>query len=309
MGALRFADIDKLVALLVFASAVYLISIFTIGFLEITRVAEIAGAGVIVLLILQELVFRGILLEKFGIWIQALVLACLLAVLCAHSYVEAVALFVYGFASSVVLALLKKERGLLLCVLAGLVYLVFFLATVGNPYFATGVLSLFLLLFPFYYLRRSSSWKEVLETLGLRREGLLKNILLGIALLFASYAMLIVVALTLGALGYADQELVQETVSGLPVYLLVFAVVFAPFAEEIFFRGFLTPRIGIIGSSVVFALAHFQYGAISEIVATLCLGLLFAYARKRTNSVVAPMVAHVIINLVSIIVIKTVGAA
>ncbi len=74
------------------------------------------------------------------------------------------------------------------------------------------------------------------------------------------------------------------------------------FAEEAFFRGALQPRLGWLGASVVFGLAHFAprralwpWTGFALIVGGL-LGALFA----ATGNLVAPITAHAAINAVNL---------
>ena len=45
--------------------------------------------------------------------------------------------------------------------------------------------------------------------------------------------------------------------SGAPVWFFIFAAVIEPINEEIVFRGFLVPRLGIVPSALIFGLAHY----------------------------------------------------
>ena len=73
-------------------------------------------------------------------------------------------------------------------------------------------------------------------------------------------------------------------------------------AEEAFFRGALQPRIGLVAASLVFGLAHFAPRrelapwTLFSIVAGFALGGLFA----ATGNLLAPIVAHALINAVNI---------
>ena len=73
-------------------------------------------------------------------------------------------------------------------------------------------------------------------------------------------------------------------------------------AEEAFFRGALQPRVGLLAASAIFALAHFApqrellpWTAFS-LLAGLALGGLFA----ATGNLLAPVVAHALINGVNL---------
>jgi hypothetical protein len=74
------------------------------------------------------------------------------------------------------------------------------------------------------------------------------------------------------------------------------------FAEEVFFRGAVQPRIGWLAASVVFGLAHFAPRRSLwpwtgfAVVAGGLLGALYA----ATGNVVAPIVAHAAINAVNL---------
>jgi len=90
--------------------------------------------------------------------------------------------------------------------------------------------------------------------------------------------------------------------------LLWFALVIAaPVSEEIFFRGFvfygiLHTKLGSRGaialSSLIWAPLHFQYD-LYGILTVVILGLLFGYARLKTNSVYATIVMHALMNFIA----------
>jgi hypothetical protein len=86
-----------------------------------------------------------------------------------------------------------------------------------------------------------------------------------------------------------------------PWWLLVAGIVVAPVVEEIFFRGFVFAglakqygwRPGAVGSSILFALIHFQPLAILPI---FVLGLIFAYLYYRSRSIWPAVLMHVATN-------------
>jgi membrane protease YdiL (CAAX protease family) len=73
-------------------------------------------------------------------------------------------------------------------------------------------------------------------------------------------------------------------------------------AEEAFFRGALQPRIGLVAASLVFGLAHFAPRrelapwTLFSVAAGFALGALF----DLTGNLLAPVVAHALINAVNI---------
>lgn len=118
----------------------------------------------------------------------------------------------------------------------------------------------------------------------------------------AIFAVAIVVGIILFLLGMSDQQKVYDIVKQLPIYLVVFAIVFAPISEEIFFRGFIAERFGISISAIVFALSHFAYGSITEIIAAFFIGYTLAWVYKSSKSILPCIFIHFLFNLISVVV-------
>jgi len=133
---------------------------------------------------------------------------------------------------------------------------------------------------------KKETWKETLK----------KTIILFVLLLYTAF----IVGSILFVLGLNDTHLVQEKVQELLLSPLTIAyiLVVRVSAEEIFFRGFLTQKIGILWSSVLFAAAHYSYGSIAEIIGAFLLGILLAAYFQRSKSLLPNILAHVMYNLV-----------
>jgi len=94
----------------------------------------------------------------------------------------------------------------------------------------------------------------------------------------------------------------EEKETGVLWFSTIFAAVFGPVAEEIFFRGFMYPAIrkklgvflGILITAAVFSLLHAH---IVGFLPILALGALLAYLYEKTGSLVAPITVHIIHNL------------
>ena len=170
------------------------------------------------------------------------------------------------------------------------------------------LLDLFFIGIPLAWLWREKSQKlpltrkklgKLLNALGIKRESpasFVKSAALLFVLIFY-FALIIGIALAL--LGQNDTELVRETIKPIiasPLLLVYVLAVRVP-AEEIFFRGFLVPKLGILGSSALFALAHFGYGSIAEIIAAFLLGVLISWFFKRSKSLLPIILAHSLYNL------------
>jgi len=87
-------------------------------------------------------------------------------------------------------------------------------------------------------------------------------------------------------------------------------VFFAPFAEEIFFRGFLQPvfvrkfglNFGIILITLVFSLLHVLYiNNISALLGIITVGLILSFAKEKTGSLMPCIIAHFLNNLTAVI--------
>jgi hypothetical protein len=97
------------------------------------------------------------------------------------------------------------------------------------------------------------------------------------------------------------------------LWLLVpWTVVLGPVAEEVFFRfylfRFLAGHVGLafgyVASATTFALIHFHLPALPLY---LFYGLLLAWIYRRTGRLLAPIVAHMFINLVSTLTLVLTG--
>ncbi|MCL4411383.1 lysostaphin resistance A-like protein [Candidatus Marsarchaeota archaeon] len=165
-------------------------------------------------------------------------------------------------------------------------------------------LSLFFLLVVFSYLLwRGRTLRQIISSLGLSRSALTaRNIGIGVAL----FAAILVVELAIGAFsvvtGISLPTNTAQIFSGLPAYFLAFALIVAPLDEEILFRGFMVPRIGIVLSALLFGLLHLlSYLSISEFIAALAFGLLAGYVFRRTGSLYPSIAAHMLVNALGIL--------
>ena len=97
-----------------------------------------------------------------------------------------------------------------------------------------------------------------------------------------------------------------QTVSS--IWLLIFAVsITAPLLEEIVFRGFLLKGFSqtfmgsygaIVVTSLLWAIVHLQY-EFAYVFVIFIVGLVFGYARVKTNSILTPMMMHFFMNIVA----------
>ncbi len=69
-------------------------------------------------------------------------------------------------------------------------------------------------------------------------------------------------------------------------------VLVAMSVEEAFFRAFLQPRLGLLLSSVCFALSHLSYGLPLLVVGVFVISLFLGWLFRRTKHLLPSMIAH-----------------
>ena len=147
-----------------------------------------------------------------------------------------------------------------------------------------------------------------------RRDGRGFDVVLGLASGIGGFAVLLVgLGLLFQALGVEppEQQALQDAaVGGMDAVLaVVLAVVLAPLVEELVFRGVLYQGLrhrsgfwpAALLSSAIFALVHVEVLVSSPVflVQLFLLGVLFAWLLERTGNLLAPVVAHLVFNGIS----------
>ncbi len=156
---------------------------------------------------------------------------------------------------------------------------------------------------------RASAW---LRQFGLRTPNPWHEVGIGVAAGIAGWmivmAVMIVVAvglLTLGGEGSLPQAppKVILWIAALPIFLRFAVSLSAGVVEEVFFRGFLQPRVGIAVSSLFFVLAHASYESPFMLVGVAILSLVFASLVRWRQNIVAAIVAHTVFDAVQLLVV------
>jgi len=134
------------------------------------------------------------------------------------------------------------------------------------------------------------------------------GLLLGVAAWLVALGAILIVALVLyrvvgeGALPKEVPEVVPM-IAGLPVLLRLLVSLSAGFFEELFFRGFLQPRMGILLSTVLFALGHLSYGQPFLLVGVTILSLILGAIVKWRQNIWPAVMAHAVFDAVQLLVI------
>jgi membrane protease YdiL (CAAX protease family) len=139
----------------------------------------------------------------------------------------------------------------------------------------------------------------------------------GYAVYFVTYIVIITVASHYSHLINVDQpqKIGFDSAHGNQLYLVFISlVVLPPIAEEIMFRGFLYTsfrqkfrmRYAMILTSILFGLAHLQFGSGAPLLwvaalDTFTLSLVLCYLREKTDSLVPSMLLHALKNLIAFI--------
>ena len=140
------------------------------------------------------------------------------------------------------------------------------------------------LIYLLYFKRKK--WKKIPRELGFKKISAVLLAKQTIILLAGLFALLLAINLIFNFFNYNDLEKVTQTITALPLIAIAYLFIVRVTAEEVFFRGFLTNRMGILFSSILFALPHAFYGSAVEVIGAFVLGLWLArqFQKKQEYS-------------------------
>ena len=134
------------------------------------------------------------------------------------------------------------------------------------------------------------------------------GLLLGVGAWVAVLAGIMLIGLLLMALG-ADEAVPRQPpalipfIAGLPILVKILISLSAGVVEEWFFRGFLQPRMGLLLSTVLFALAHFSYGQPFMLIGITLLSLIYGLLVKWRQNIWPAVAAHTLFDAVQLLVV------
>ena len=151
-------------------------------------------------------------------------------------------------------------------------------------------------------------WRVAFSLTGSARHELALGTAVGLAIWLSVLLVLLLLAGLVSFLGGAEALPQQPPalvlwIGALPIGARAAIALSAGLVEEVFFRAFLQPRVGIVVSTVLFALAHLGYGQPFMLVGVTLLSLLYADLMRRRGSVWAPVAAHAVFDLVQLLVV------
>ena len=151
--------------------------------------------------------------------------------------------------------------------------------------------------------------KQILESINLRRTGLDEALIWGVITAIFAFIVIVSIGIILKIFGFdvSKSSNISELNQFFSISSMLILITIQPFAEEIFFRGFLLDKLeGILGSanaivitSILFGTAHLLYGNIYPAVMTGIVGFILAILVIRIRNLYASIVAHILFNLIS----------
>jgi membrane protease YdiL (CAAX protease family) len=153
--------------------------------------------------------------------------------------------------------------------------------------------------------------RQLAAQLGLRAPALRWELLIGLILGVVAWGVVLLalfaVAIGVWALG-GERSLPKPSeivpwMAALPIGVRLMVSLSAGFVEEIFFRGFLQPRIGILLSTGCFVLAHVSYGQPLMLIGITLLSLIYALLVRWRQTVWPAIAAHALFDGIQLLVI------
>ncbi len=151
------------------------------------------------------------------------------------------------------------------------------------------------------------SWGEALNAMGFKSSNIMKAILYGIV---ASLVFIFASSAIISASGYKERNpLAEEIGSSLNLYILILLPILSALSEETFFRGLIQMHLerktgwtaAILITSLMFSLAHLEYKAIIELVATFAFSIVLGYLLHATKNIASPVTAHFLYNFIALL--------
>jgi membrane protease YdiL (CAAX protease family) len=119
--------------------------------------------------------------------------------------------------------------------------------------------------------------------------------------------MAMVVVLLLRGIGVIEEPPEPPAMIGwmaaLPLWKKALIILSAMTVEEAFFRSFLQKRVGLVVSTILFALAHFTYGNPLLLIGVTIISLIIGVTFHRTKNVIPGVIAHGVFDAIQLFVI------
>ncbi len=138
-------------------------------------------------------------------------------------------------------------------------------------------------------------------------EAVMTGLAVGVGGWVATIVLALIVALILSAAGLIPKNPEPSPMIGwmaaLPLWKKALIVLSAMTVEEFFFRGWLQKRIGLIASTILFALAHSGLGQPLLLIGVTIISLVIGFTFYRTKNLIPGIIAHGVFDFVQLFVI------
>ncbi len=154
-----------------------------------------------------------------------------------------------------------------------------------------------------YFYTKNHSIKKSFQELGIKKINRKNLIIKSIKLTATLIAIAFIISIISFFFGVNDLNKVTETVKQISIIspiLLLYYMTIRVFSEEIFFRGFLVKKTGVLFSSLIFGLAHFMYGSLIEVIGAFAAGLFLAYFFQKNNNLIPNIIGHMAYNTITL---------
>jgi membrane protease YdiL (CAAX protease family) len=149
------------------------------------------------------------------------------------------------------------------------------------------------------------------DYLSIRAEGVGKAVMTGLAVGFGGWIFTLAIALVIGLLLTAAGLMPKNPqpspmigyMAGLALWKKITIVFSAMTVEEAFFRGWLQKRVGVIASTILFAIAHSGLGQPLLLIGVFIISLIIGFTFYRTKNLIPGIVAHGVFDAIQLLVI------
>ncbi|MBV8518562.1 MAG: CPBP family intramembrane metalloprotease [Acidobacteria bacterium] len=149
------------------------------------------------------------------------------------------------------------------------------------------------------------------EFLNIRHERPAEVVAIGVSVGVGGWIVTLMLALLIALIlrfaGALDEQAQPPAMIGfmaaMPLWKKALIVLSAMTIEEAFFRSFLQKRIGLIASTLLFALAHFTYGNPLLLIGVAIISLIIGFTFYRTKNVLPGVIAHGVFDAVQLFII------
>jgi len=138
-------------------------------------------------------------------------------------------------------------------------------------------------------------------------EAVLSGLAVGLGGWIVTITFALVIALILQATGVLPKNPEPSAtiawMASLPLWKKILIVMSAMTIEEMFFRGWLQKRIGLVASTALFALAHSGLGQPFLLIGVAIISLIIGFTFYRTKNLIPGVIAHGVFDAVQLFVV------